>query len=307
MLKHTLHISNPSYLSLRNHQLVIHQRETDTKHSIPIEDIATIIIADQRSTLSTAIMSRCISEGIALISCDEKYMPIGMFQRLDGHSEQQSITAAQVESSLPLRKQLWQSTIRSKIKNQALLLDQLSLHAQRLHHLSAQVKSGDSTGIESQAARYYWTQYFGDINSHHGIPDPTYRKRDGYPPNNWLNYGYTILRSMVTRALTASGLLPVLGIHHHNKYNAFCLSDDIMEPFRPIVDQLVHQLCMLYDLSTDIPMRIKSELLQIPTLDCVLDDKTYTLQSALERTTASLAQSFVLGKNQLLYPKLYAK
>lgn len=303
-MKHTIHISSPSHLSLRNHQLLIRNKETEKVNTVAIEDIATIILADTRSTLSTAILSRCIAEGIALVSCDERYMPVGMFLCLDSHTEQQSITAAQLSASAPLHKQLWQSTIAAKVKNQSSLLEIIGASSSRIEKLAKQVKSGDSTGIEAQAARLYWQIYFGSINAHHDIPEPTYRKRDGFPPNNWLNYGYAILRSNVTRALTASGLLPLIGIHHHNKYNAYCLADDIMEPYRPVVDRLVHDLSLKHELDLDIPMHIKQELLKLPTVDCALENKKYTLQAALERTTASLAQSFAEKKNKLIYPQI---
>ncbi len=304
MLKHTLHISQPSYLHLRNKQLVIRNKETEDEATVPIEDIATLILAEKQITLSSSVLSACVQAQVSVISCDDKYMPIGMFLLLDGHSEHQSILSAQLSATKPLTKQLWKSVIEHKVANQARLLERLGLPSKRLFHLARQVKSDDTTGVEAQSAKYYWTQYFGDINKHHGIKDPTYRKREGYPPNNWLNYGYTLLRSMVSRALTGSGLLPTLGIHHHNKYNAYCLSDDIMEPYRPMVDQLVHELAMQHELSTDIPMVIKKPLLQLATQDCLLENKKYTLYTAIERTTASLAQSFIQSKNQILYPQI---
>ncbi len=305
MYGHQIHIATPSHLSLSNKQLCIRNKETENTSSVPIEDISSIILAHPHITLTAAVMAYCAGQGVGLISCDEKYMPTGMMLSLDGHSIQQRIISAQLEASRPLQKQLWQTTVEYKVRNQSRLLESLELDHAYLYRLSTEVKSGDSTAVEAKAARHYWTQYFGSINAHHGIPDPTYRKRDGYPPNNWLNYGYTILRSMVTRALTASGLLPVLGIFHHNKYNAYCLADDIMEPYRPMVDQLVYDLCMRQSLSTDIPMHIKSELLQIATLDCLLDQKQYTLHAALDRSTASLAQSFVEGTNLVNYPLIY--
>ncbi len=304
MLKHTIHISNPVHLSLHNHQLVIRNKETEEKSTIAIEDIATIILADRQTTLSAAILSRCITAGISIISCDEKFMPIGMFLCLDGHSQQQNITTAQLDSSLPLRKQIWQSTISAKVKNQAAVLKAFGQQFKLLEKLSSSVKSGDSTGIEAQSARYYWQQYFGFVNAHHGINQATYRKREGYPPNNWLNYGYTILRAMVARSLTGSGLLPVQGIHHHNKYNAYCLADDIMEPYRPMVDKMVIGLCLENELVIDIPQAVKNVLLQLPTMDCALEGKKYTVYSAIERSTASLAQSFTNKENKILYPNI---
>ncbi len=302
MYGHQIHIGSPSHLSLKNNQVQIRNKETKDTSSVPVEDISSIILAHPQITLSAAVMAHCVAQGVGIISCDAKYLPIGMMLSLDGHSIQQRIISAQLKASKPLKKQLWQSIIEYKVRNQLRLLETLDLDHAYLKRLSTEVKSGDNTAVEGKAARHYWRQYFCSVNAHHGIPDATYRKRDGFPPNNWLNYGYAILRSMVSRALTASGLLPVVGIFHHNKYNAYCLADDIMEPFRPIVDQLVYDLCMKHPLSMDIPMDIKSELLQIATLDCVLDQKQYTLHAALDRTTASLAQSFLERTNLITYP-----
>ncbi len=307
MLKHTLHIGSASHLCLRNHQLLVRNKETEEEASIPIEDIASIILSDRHTTITTAVLAECITQGVSIVTCDAKYMPIGLHLCLDGHTQHQAIMTAQLHSSEPLKKQIWKNTIKYKVLNQARLIQNIGLESKQLETLSQQVRSGDSSGIEAQAARIYWTLYFGSINAHHAIPDPTYRKRDGFPPNNWLNYGYTILRSMVARALTASGLLPVLGIHHHNKYNAFCLADDIMEPYRPMVDTLVYELSMKHELVTDIPISIKTELLKLPTRDCSIENKTYTLYSAIERTTASLAQSFIEKKSKIIYPNIYVK
>jgi CRISPR-associated protein Cas1 len=159
------------------------------------------------------------------------------------------------------------------------------------------VRSGDPDNLEARAAVYYWKSLFGHI--------PGFiRDREGTAPNNLLNYGYAILRAVVARSLVASGLLPTFGIHHHNRYNAYCLADDIMEPYRPYVDHLVYDITEQYGVDVELSKDIKAELLSIPTLDVVIGDKQSPLMVAASQTTASLYKCYNGELRKIAYPEI---
>jgi CRISPR-associated protein Cas1 len=219
MVKRTLHFSNPAHLSFSNAQLVIELKgEQKITKTIPIEDIGIVILEHPQITLSMSVLDALIKANAALISCDDHYMPSGMFLPLDGHNTQTERVRNQLNASEPLKKQLWQQTIKCKIENQAAVLEKLGLDSTRLKLLATKVLSGDTSNLEAQAASYYWKQLYGSN---------FVRSRKMESPNAQMNYGYAILRSLVGRALSASGMYPSVGIHHRNKYNAFCLADDI--------------------------------------------------------------------------------
>jgi len=213
MIKRTLYFGNPAYLSVELSQLVIKKPDTLDKILIPIEDIGILILDHQRITITHEVIRRLQENKAAIISCDKQHMPQSLLLPLEGNYTQSEVQRFQIEASIPLKKQLWQQTVTAKIKNQKLLLYKLGLDYKRLEVLEQRVNSGDTTNVEGQAAAYYWSHLFEDFN----------RDRYGSYPNNLLNYGYAILRSMMARALTSSGLLPTLGIFHKNKYNAFLL------------------------------------------------------------------------------------
>ena len=236
---------NPAYLSLRDNQLVIKLPEVETVESlpesfkkeatrtIPIEDIGVVVLDNKRITITSGVLEALLENNCAVISCDSKSMPVGLMLPLAGNTLQNERFRDQLASSLPLKKQLWQQTIRQKISNQETVLHHYTLtETGCMRAWINDVRSGDPDNVEAKAAAYYWKNLFAD--------HPNFvRGREGEPPNNLLNYGYAILRAVVARSLVASGLLPTLGIHHHNRYNAYCLADDIMEPYRPFVDELV--------------------------------------------------------------------
>lgn len=159
------------------------------------------------------------------------------------------------------------------------------------------VRSGDPENLEARAAVYYWRNIFADY------PDFV-RDREGIPPNNLLNYGYAILRAVIARSLVGSGLLPTLGIHHHNRYNAYCLADDIMEPYRPYVDQLVIDIINHNDDVSVITKELKMQLLGIPMLDVVVNSKRSPLMIATQQTTASLAKCFAGEARHISFPEM---
>ena len=202
----------------------------------------------------------------------------------------------QLEATLPLKKQLWQQTVKRKIENQAYLIGtRTSKSIAYMHVCADRVKSGDSDNQEALAAAYYWKNIFPDI------PD-FIRGQDGLPPNNLLNYGYSILRAVVARSLVISGLLPVMGIHHHNKYDAYCLADDIMEPYRPFVDQTVLDIMAKNEQIEELKKEIKRDLLSIPTVDVKIGGKRSPLMVAVAQTTASLAKCFSGESRKIAYP-----
>lgn len=226
-------------------------------------------------------------------------MPVGLLLPLYGHSTQNERFRSQLAASLPLRKQLWQQTIRAKIENQACVLGKMTEVENRCMFVwASDVRSGDPDNLEARAAAYYWRNFFSKEH-----PDFT-REREGAAPNNLLNYGYAILRAVIVRSLVCSGLLPTLGIHHHNRYNAYCLADDIMEPYRPYVDELVMRIIRNHADYAVLTRELKAQLLTIPTLDVVINGKRSPLMIAASTTTASLAKCFNGEQRRIIYPTM---
>jgi CRISPR-associated protein Cas1 len=251
----------------------------------------------QQITLTQALLAKLLANNVAVISCDDTHHPTGLLFNLDGHTLQSQKFRAQLEASEPLKKQLWQQTIEAKISNQAALLQEERAEPAYLLTLRKQVKSGDTDNCEAKAAGYYWKHLFPDFLAFS-------RERYGPPPNNLLNYGYAILRAVVARSLVASGLLPTLGIFHRNQYNAYCLADDIMEPYRPYVDRLVCHLICFNGRFLEMTPSMKKQLLELPATDVWIDGQKSPLLNAVQRTTASLARCFEGKSRKLLYPVL---
>ena len=310
MIKKTLCFSNPIYLSLRNAQLVLHLPEVESnktlpeaikkeaEHTIPIEDIGVVILDNRRITITSGVMEALLENNCAVITCNQKSMPVGLLLPLCGNTTQNERFRSQLEASLPLRKQLWQQTIKQKILNQEHVLRiNTAQETNCMRVWSNDVRSGDPDNLEARAAAYYWKNVFTTY--------PNFvRDREGTPPNNLLNYGYAILRAIIARALVGSGLLPTLGIHHHNRYNAYCLADDIMEPYRPYVDQLVLDIIQYNSEISDITRDLKMRLLGIPMLDVVINGKRSPLMIAAQQTTASLARCFAGENKRISYPEM---
>ena len=299
MIKRTLYFGNPAYLKTDNLQLVAElKKEEQESHSIPIEDIGIIILDHPQITITSGLMSRLLEQNVGLVTCDGTHHPVGLMLNLEGHTLQSQKHQAQVEVSQPLKKQCWQQTIMAKIDNQARLLKSLGMETNYLTTLRDKVKSGDSDNCEAKAAVYYWKHLFAEV--------PEFRReRYGPPPNNLLNYGYAILRALVARALVGSGLLPSLGIFHRNQYNAYCLADDIMEPYRPYVDRLAFQIWQREgEKASFLEPGLKKELLSIPATDTRIDGKKSPLMTAVSRTTASLVRCFEGESRKILYPEL---
>jgi len=295
MIKRTLYFGNPAYLSKKDSQLKVKKPDEEGESSIPIEDIGIVIIDNPQVTLTQGILTSLLSNNSAVITCDKRHMPQGMLLNLDSGHIQSEMYAEQINASEPLKKQLWQQTIKAKIFNQASLLKRKRIPITNLLHWAKKIRSGDPDNYEGRAAAYYWNNLFPKMLEFK-------RDKDGEAPNQLLNYGYAILRAVTARALAASSLLPTLGIHHSNKYNAYCLADDIMEPYRPFVDNIVYTIVRngedFYELSTSI----KKQLLEIATVDVVIDDKKSPLMVGMQRTTASLSKCFSGELRKINYP-----
>ena len=308
MIKKTLYFGNPAYLSLKNSQLVIRLPEVEKNDTlpesfksravkvIPIEDIGVVVLDNKQITLTHGLMEKLLENNCALITCNSKRMPYGLMLPLACNTTQTERYLYQIEASLPLKKQLWQQTVEAKINNQAHVLSTTTgVVVKNMHKWRRDVKSGDPDNYEARAAVFYWANLFPEIENF-------VRSREGEPPNNLLNYGYAVLRAIVARSLVASGLLPTLGIHHRSKYNAYCLADDIMEPYRPFVDKLVIEIMQTSSDISEITKEHKSELLNIPVLDVIMNNKRSTLMVAMQQTTASLAQCFMGEVRKIKYP-----
>lgn len=300
MIKKTLYFGNPAYLSLRLEQLVIKtQKPEDDGESltrtIPIEDVGVVVLDHRQITITQGVMEKLLENNCAVITCDSRHLPVGLLLPLVGNTVQNERFRSQIDSSLPLRKQLWQQTIQAKIANQAAVLEYSTSrrHGNMLAWVS-QVKSGDSDNVEARAATYYWKTVFPER------PD-FLRGQFEDDPNGLFNYGYAVLRAVVARSLVMSGLLPTLGIHHHNRYNAYCLADDIMEPYRPYVDRLILDI-IAEDGTLSLTQSAKLRLLSIPVLDVEIDGHTSPLMVAVSTTTASLAKCFGGDLRKIVYP-----
>lgn len=295
MIKRTLFFGNPAYLSTKNDQLVLKYPDFEEEKSIPIEDLGFVVIEHPQITITNGLLMKLVQNKTAVITCDKQHMPCSFFQPLVGHSEQTERMRYQLNASLPLKKQLWQQTVTIKIDNQANHFLSKGKNALRLKRYAKAVKSGDFGNEEALAAAFYFQNLFD-------IEDFSRNQKD-IAPNNLLNYGYAILRAVAARALVSSGLLPSVGIFHHNKYNPFCLADDVMEPYRPYVDAVVYDIvesgCNIEELNRNI----KSSLLMIPAMDVIIDGKQSPLMNAMSRTTASLYECFEGSRRKLLYPE----
>lgn len=299
MIKRTLYFGNPCYLKKKDAQLVIDfpDKEKETK-SIPIEDVGIIVLESSQITLTHGLISALMDNNVALLSCNEKHLPYGLMLPMAQHHAFTEKMYAQLESSQPLRKNLWQQTIVAKIENQASVLDGLGIDVENMHYWSSQVKSGDPDNYEARAAAYYWDNIFIQY-------DAFRRHRFGDAPNNLLNYGYSILRAIVARSLVGSGMFTALGIHHKNKYNPYCLADDIMEPYRPYVDILVLDiLTETEEEIEDLTTALKARLLSIATVDVNIDGTNSPLMIGVKRTTASLRKCFEAESRKIVYPVL---
>ncbi len=296
MIKRTLFFGNPAYLSTKNEQLVVNFPEDEKPPAtIPIEDLGFVVLEHPQITVTNGLLTKLIQNKTAVVTCDKQHLPCSLLQPLTGHSEQTERFRQQLNASVPLKKNLWQQTVMAKINNQAAHLQERQLYAKKLFRWATEVKSGDAANHEAIAAAFYFQNLFAHI------PDFS-RNQKGIPPNNLLNYGYAILRAVTARALVSTGLLPSLGIFHKNKYNAFALADDIMEPYRIYVDALVYEMVQSGEEVSELTKSLKTDLLSIPAMDVSIDGKKSPLMVAMSRTTNSLYECFLGSSRKVLYP-----
>ncbi|MEI6060689.1 MAG: type II CRISPR-associated endonuclease Cas1 [Bacteroidota bacterium] len=299
MIKRTLYFGNPCYLKKKDMQMSIEfpEKENKPSTSVPIEDIGILVLDCPHITLTNALIAELNQNNVAVISCDTSHLPFGLMLPMFSHHAFTEKMYQQLESSLPLKKNLWQQTIVAKICNQAALLRCEGIDDAKMQYYIGIVKSGDPQNVEGRAAAYYWDKLFG-------VQAAFTRDRESDGPNAMLNYGYAILLSIVARSLVASGLLPAVGIHHRNKYNPWCLASDIMEPYRPFVDRVVMQIARRFPQTEELTPEIKKSLLQIPVIDIVIDGGSSPLMVGVQRTTASLSACFEGSSRKILYPEL---
>jgi CRISPR-associated protein Cas1 len=298
MIKRTLFFGNPAYLSTKSEQLVVNFPEEDREEKrIPIEDLGYIVLEHPQITITTGLIRKLVDNKTAVITCNAQHLPTGFLQPLQGHSEQTERYRHQLNASIPLKKNLWQQTVMTKIENQAKHFKKLGKNPKRLERYAKEVKTADHDNQEALAAAFYFQNLFD-------LPEFS-RNQKGVAPNGLLNYGYAILRAITARALISSGLLPSIGIFHSNKYNAFTLADDIMEPYRPFVDHIVWEMVTRGEDIEEVSTDLKAQLLMIPAIDVFIDGKNSPLMNAMSRTTHSLWECFYGSSRKIMYPKFH--
>ena len=309
MIKRTLYFGNPAYLSLHNEQMVIKMPEVENApvpdtfkqeatRTVPVEDIGIVVLDNRRITITQGLIEALLDNNTALLSCSSSHLPIGLMLPMAGNTTLTERWRAQMDASLPLKKQMWQQTVQQKIRNQAAVLS--TKHGTVVKNMlawAADVKSGDSDNLEGRAAAYYWKCAFPSIENFT-------RGQDGDYPNALLNYGYAILRAVIARSLVGSGLMVQMGIHHRNKYNAYCLADDIMEPYRPYVDSIVMDIVAQCEPTEALTKEQKVALLSLPTTEVIVDGKRSPLEVAAATTTASVYKCFAGESRKILYPEM---
>lgn len=298
MIKRTLFFGNPAYLSTKNNQMVISFPDNDKENvHVPVEDIGVIVLENPQITITTGLLTKLVENKTVVIHCNQQHLPVSLLQPMSGHTLFTQRLRYQLAASEPLKKNLWKQTVQAKIGNQAEHLKLADKKAKKLEYWLKEVKSGDGENHEAYAAAYYFQNIF-DVKGFS-------RNQKGVLPNNYLNYGYAILRALAARAITASGMLPALGIWHRNKYNPYCLADDVMEPYRPFVDLMVRDMLEVFGTSENLTTEHKAFLLKIPAMDVIIDGNRSPLMVAMSRTTNSLFECFEGTSRKILYPKMF--
>ena len=292
MIKQTLFFTTPVLLSLKYNQIEIRYKDVEEVITRPIEDVGVVIVESQLVQFTVPLLNALADNNVAVEFCNAQCMPNTMLMPLESNAVQQEVYRLQTEVSLPTKKRIWKEIIEHKIRNQAVLLDLLGRDGNLLKPYYMNVLSGDSDNREGLAAKIYWQQMYGRSFN---------RSRNGESPNSWLNYGYAILRAAVARALLGSGLFPAFGLFHRNRYNAFPLADDVMEPYRPFVDYAVYQL---FEDSPEacLDKEVKQQLVRVLFTDVKMKGQIRPLQVALSMTTASLVRALKDKKESIIYP-----
>lgn len=298
MIKRTIEISQqPAHLTVRLDQLLVqpHDMPKEFHKSIPCEDIGIILVDHQQTTYSHAALASLVEFDAALVVCGRNHLPTGILLPLSNHTEVIWRIHDQLAVSKPTQKQLWKQLVQAKIRAQLANLPSDSPERKRLLVMIGQVRSGDTSNCEAQAAKIYWNAWLPK--------DIAFRRDpDGCDPiNAMLNYGYSVLRASVARALVGAGLLPMLGLHHRNRSNAFCLADDLVEPLRPIIDRIVRDLYVSQN-RRELNQATKAGLLGVLTQSVRVEDECGPLMVALHRMVASLVRCYQGESTRLTIP-----
>jgi len=297
MIKRTIVLSNQAYIKKENDQLVIQQGEENK--SVPIEDVGVLMMESHQCTITEAVLSSLMTNNSVVISCDGYHHPNGIMLPVAGNVLHTAVLRDQLNASLPLKKQLWQQTMKAKITNQAVTLAMFGVKTEPIEYWSRKVRSGDPDNYEGRAAAYYWKNFFpGD----YGFT----REREGNAPNSLLNYGYAIVRAAMARAIVGSGLHPAVGLHHKSQYNPFCLADDLMEPFRPFLDLAVRQICTEQGQFAELTTENKKRILGVLSIDVWIEEERKPLLLGLTSTTSSLVRCYEKEIRTIHYPSMYA-
>ena len=292
MIKRVLCFENPARLSLKLAQMVVELQ--DVTRTLPIEDIGVVILDHKQITITHALIDALLANNVAMVTSNDKHLPVGLMLPLDGNTLQSERFRAQIDASEPLKKQMWQQTIVAKVLGQAHVLGTQLIEHNNMLKWAKDVRSGDTENMEARAAAFYWRNMFEK--------DAVIRDPQGLPPNNLLNYGYSIVRAMMARALVGAGLLPTLGIHHHSRYDAYCLADDIMEPYRPFVDMKVLEMWKNGGITSDISSDQKRELLGITTMDVSISGHRSPMMLAIQTTAQSVQKCYSGEARKIIYP-----
>lgn len=296
MITRSIYIGSPAYLKLKDEQMYIMEPSSNQmKGKVSVEDLGLLMLDHFQITISHQLIQKMMGNNVVVVSCDAHHLPHGIMLPLYGHTEHSDRIKDQLQASEPLKKQLWKQTVECKIENQKEVLRRLGNYYEPMMNYQNNVKSGDSTNMEGIAAQHYW-KYLISLDF--------LRQRFGESPNQFFNFGYAVLRSIVARSIVETGLLPVLGIFHKNKYNPYCLADDLMEPYRPFVDWLVMDWLTKNPEIEELTKEFKAHLLQVATRDVWIDGKKRPLLVAVKTTVISLYKCYIAEKRLISYPEL---
>ena len=297
MIKRIIDISEPAYLHIKHQQLLI-DKEEETVGRVPIEDLGVLILQHPAIVITQKVIIACQQNKVAIVFCDERHLPYSVILPVsDGHTLHQKVMRMQVSVKLPVTKRIWKQVVQQKIIEQQKTLFLVGTDTAVLGRLAAKVKSGDVENHEAQAAQHYWPRLFGKSFR---------RDYEAAGVNALLNYGYAVVRALVARAIVAGGLHPAIGIHHHNQYNALCLVDDLMEPFRPWVDWLVYQMWMK-NKETEIGEDTKRNILALLSDSVQMNKKTMPMMVACHYLIADFKRCLDGTLESIKYPILVSR
>lgn len=278
-------------LKVKNEQLVVLNGD-EVLSSMPLEEVAVLVVSHPAVTYTQAVLSGLMEAGGAFVCCSAKRMPVGVLLPLAQHHLHAERLQRQLEATAAMKKRAWQQVVQRKVLNQACVLRACRGEDFGIAALVDKVQSGDPKNVEAQAARRYWPLLFDD--------DTFRRQQEGDSANALLNYGYGVLRAVVGRAIATAGLHPALGIHHHNRYDAFCLADDLMEPYRPLVDLAVARYVAKNGREVEIDKTAKAALIGPLMEHYAVGDESRSLFDIVHLLAVSLVKLFEGNRKTLV-------